>query len=195
MAAPWASMRANSGYAQMYQFMMRGWKKAPTCTESRTARTYKWRFCKLQSDHITGVLDLFSDLTLWLCRSSSLRSQITLLHVTSISMKHNRHLLPVSALFYTTIRLLYWSHEHFLPSRKMLRGEAKYKCVLGFRKHEMVSAERDTEERSAVLPCDLQPLRPATFPEVTPLEVTSPWSQPSALTVPGGTAPIQRILD
>lgn len=34
-----------------------------------------------------------------------------------------------------------------------------------------------------------------TFPEVTPLEVRSLWSQPSVLTVPEGTTPIQCILD
>lgn len=150
MAVPWASMHTNSRYAQMYKFMMCSWKSIHV--HGVSYRSNKWRLCKLQSNHITGILDLFSDLTLSFCRSSSLRSQIKLLHVTSINMKHNRHLLPVGVLFYTTAP--YWSC--FLPSCKMLREEAKYKCVLGFRKHEMVSAERDTEEHSAALSCDLQ---------------------------------------
>lgn len=38
------------------------------------------------------------------------------------------------------------------PRCKMLRGQAKYKCVLAFKKHEMVSPE--AREPAAALRCD-----------------------------------------
>lgn len=92
------------------------------------------------------------------------------------------------------------------PCCKMWGGQAKYKCVLDFKKHEMVSAQRKAREHAvAVLPSVSQgigrdgwlsaPLVPPHFLGSHRWRSRLSGSQPPALSVPGRKTLIQYILD
>lgn len=56
------------------------------------------------------------------------------------------------------------------PCCKMWRGQAKYKCVLGFKKHEMVSAEREAREHAVAVLHSVSQGTPAVMDGCHPLQ-------------------------